>query len=284
MNRLLIFFFLNAFALQAQKDSVRLVDIQSSECKAMIEVIPGFLRKETIGDTTYINLFCSNNCAGYNSPEVTLSGDSVNIQIHYGTKTIRYLLKNGQYIDEDELNTHPKDSVLEEQTETIAACDCCYTFELKILGLDSSKVYSYFYNNQFVDPNYKTTDVIGIYEFPYFFRQPKSVVSQKFERIISKDKDLLEILHNSHLFVFLKVDTLDGSIKDIEIDPPYGASKNQDFTNQKLKVYFKSLSPINCIRTPSKKRFVKVYMISIGFDKGTKKLEINYEAGERITN
>lgn len=115
----LLFFFLNVFVIQAQKDSVRLVDIQSSECGGTYHVEPHFLSRKTIGDTTYISLACSNNCAGFNNPKVTLTGDSVKIEIGYGLKTISYLLRSGLYIDSTDLNNYPKDSILEEITESL---------------------------------------------------------------------------------------------------------------------------------------------------------------------
>ncbi|MNY34970.1 hypothetical protein D3C86_1693490 [compost metagenome] len=122
----------------------------------MYRVKPGFVRNETIGDTTYFDLFCTNNCGGYHDPGASLSGDSVMITVPYGKRAVRYSLLNGEDLDEDELDLHLKDSILMEETLMKTTCDCCFTFKLKILGLDPSKKYRYFYNEQFVDPEYKT--------------------------------------------------------------------------------------------------------------------------------
>lgn len=170
MSKFLFFLFLaNVSAIYAQKNSVQLVDIQSSECAGMYPVQPHFLSKEMVGDTTYVSLFCTNNCSGYNRPKVSLSADSVKINIGYGARieeTKMFYRINGKLMDSDELTeweakNHPKkydrsDSTLMiVVTELIATCDCCYTFDLKILGLDSLRNYYYFYNEEFIDPNYK---------------------------------------------------------------------------------------------------------------------------------
>lgn len=139
-----------------QNDPIQLADFQSSECGVMYRVKPGFLRNETIGDTTFVDLFCTNNCSGYHDPTATLSGDSVMITVSYGRRAVQYVLLNGEYLDDNELSLHAKDSILMQETSMMAACDCCFIFKLKILGLDSTKKYMYFYNEQFVDPEFKT--------------------------------------------------------------------------------------------------------------------------------
>lgn len=159
MNLRYFLFFLcvHAFAAQAQ-----LAAIQSSECGGTYLAEPHFLKKETIGDTTYISLSASNNCFGYHNPTVHLSGDSVFIAIHPGTKRVTYNIKNKRkyrIINESELEksglTNYRDSLhLKQESVLTAECDCCFTFDLKIVGVDASKPYKYFYNNTFVDPDY----------------------------------------------------------------------------------------------------------------------------------
>lgn len=159
---LIILLFLNVFASQAQKDSVRLVDIRSSECGGTYLSEPHFLKKETIGDTTYISLSGSNNCFGYHNPTVSLSGDSVLITFPPGAKRIIYEIKNKckyKYINESELDelgfANYRDSLhLKQETILTAECDCCFTFDLKIIGINPSKSYKCFYNNVFINPNY----------------------------------------------------------------------------------------------------------------------------------
>ena len=159
-NGLFCFLLLSVSVVHGQKYLVQLADFQSSECVIMYHVKPGFVRNETIGDTTYIDLYCTNNCSGYHNPSINLSGDSVQITVPYGRREIRYLLRNGEYLDEDDVDLHPKDSVLTEEKIVRATCDCCFTFKLKILGLDPKKKYWYVYNGQFIDPNYKTKIVL----------------------------------------------------------------------------------------------------------------------------
>ncbi len=106
MRCYLIFLFLNVFVIQAQKDSVRLVSILSSECGGTYRIEPHFITKERIGDTTFIRLSCTNNCAGYNNPKVMLSGDSVKIHIGIGTRTEKdkmFYRIDGKLLDLDEL-------------------------------------------------------------------------------------------------------------------------------------------------------------------------------------
>lgn len=299
-NYLFYFFFLNVFVLKAQKDSVRLVDIQSSECKAMIEVRPGFVKKELMGDTTFIDLFCSNNCGGYHDPQVKLSGDSVLITIKGGTPiyepVMMYKVSNEWLNLKDWKYFQKKSWPLVECTDSAvftimtgisrALCNCCYRFELKITGLDTSHTYHYFYNEQYIDPAYKTTGEVKMYQFPYFLKVPQYEVFEKLKRIVSKSKDkvLSEDLHTSLLSIYLTVDTIDGFIKNIEIEYPNDRIKNKEVMDQILNDYFMSLSPIIPIQNPSKTKWIQEYMISFGFDWGTDKLKISFEPGERLSD
>lgn len=167
MNKCFLFLFLIGFSAQAQKDSVRLVDIQSSECGGMYYVKPNFVSRKTIGDTTFISLSCTNNCGGYHDPGIEVSGDSVFISIHAGEKSMKpsvYYKVNGEIYSDFDLTARERkydkkysrsDTVLiMEEVITEATCSCCYTFDLKIIGLDYGRSYKYFYNDTFIDPNY----------------------------------------------------------------------------------------------------------------------------------
>jgi|GEM_PF-6026821 len=295
---LLYFLFLNVSAVQAQKDSVRLVDIQSSECKAMIEVRPGFVKKEMIGDTTYLDLFCSNNCGGYYDPQVKLSGDSVLITIKGGTPTYEPVMMykvNDEWLSLRDWNYFQKkawprvectdSAVFVTMTGlSMAMCNCCYRFELKIEGLDTEKTYNYFYNGQYIDPTYKTTGEVKMYQFPYFLKVPQYEVFEELKKIVykSKDKVLLKDLHDLNLNIYLTVDTIDGSIDNIEIDYPYDRIKYKELTGEKITDYFRSLYSVIPIQNPSKTKWFREYMISFGFDRETDKLKISFEPGEDI--
>lgn len=263
--------------IHAQNNIVRLVDIQSSECGGMYYVEPHFLSKETIGDTTYIRLSCSNNCAGYNNPEVRLSADSVLISIHYGSKTTRLKLLNGKYITEEDINSHPKDSILEEVTETFAACDCCFTFDLKILGLDSSKQYQYFYNEVYIDPNYKP---IESFELTNFFRQTEYETCEQVYKILSKKEEILTELNQGYLTIRLSVDTITGTIKEIDTD--FDRLNERRTINKKLKKYFYSISPINCVTDPFEHRKLEKYWIRFKLNRKSKELEMTYQLGDKV--
>lgn len=186
---------------QQEKDSVRLVDIQSSECGGMYTVKPGFISKKIVGDTTFIQLFCSNNCGGYHRPNVALMGDSVLITIHAGEKLLKPFVHykvNGEIYSEDDLRARERrynkkysrsDSIIVlEEVHMLATCNCCYTFELKVTGLDPSKPYKYFYNEQYIDPEYKPTGIIKEYAFPYFFQQPESEIIEAVQSIVSRQE------------------------------------------------------------------------------------------------
>jgi len=300
MNRLLIFFSLTfTLSVSAQKDSVRLVDIQSSECKAMIEVRPGFVKKEMHGDTTYIKLFCSNNCAGYYAPRVTLSGDSVLISIRGGKVIMeprKFYLVNNEWINEfdmDELQWGyskkivPKDSTI-RMTETMvkAVCDCCYNFELKIRGLDSSATYNYFYNGEYIDPNYKTTGEIKEYHFPYFLEAPQYEVFEKLKKIVykSRNKDLLKELKSFHLWINITADTINHSIDRIEIEYP-NRIKNTEKVDKKITDYLMSIPSMILVRNYMKSRWIREYIIFFGFNWETEdQLEMKFKAGERMSD
>lgn len=299
MRYFLFFLFLNVFALQAQTDSVRLVDIQSSECKAMIEVTPGFVKKEMVGDTTFIRLFCSNNCAGYHNPSVSLSGDSVLITIHGGELLMeprKFYLVDNEWINEfdmDELEWGyskkiiPTDSTI-RMTENLvmAICDCCYNFELKILGLDSSLTYNYFYNGRYIDPNYKTTGEIKEYHFPYFLETPQYEVFEKLKKIIykSKNKALLKELKSFPLIINITADTINYSIAQIEIEY-VNKIKNTEVINRKITDYLMSKSAMVLVRNHMKNRWIKEYILYFGFNWETEdKLEMKFEAGERMSD
>lgn len=279
MRYFLFFLFLNVFALHAQKDSVRLVDIQSSECGGMYYVEPHFLRKETIGDTTYISLSCSNNCAGYNSPEVRLLGDSVLISIRYGAKTTRLKLLNGKYITNQEINLHPKDSILEEVIETFAACDCCFTFNLKIVGLNNSSYYSYFYNKEFIDPNYKELPQKR-FELPTFSGKTDSKICKDIYRIVSKDKCLLKESPEFH--IVLSVDTSNCTFKSVML------RFEQDEINksiaEKLKKYFQSQIKINCNINQNESILIQDYRLVFYYDIKSDKLTMSIMPDWRIMN
>lgn len=282
-NLLLISFAsISLLTAQAQTDSVRLVDIQSSECGGMYRVKPGFIRKETIGDTTFMSLFCSNNCAGYHDPSVSLSGDSVLIHFGYGKRVTRFKLLNGEYIDEEEINLHSKDSILEEVTEAIATCDCCYTFELKVLGLDAAANYNYFYNERYIDPNYKATGFIQVYEFPYFFKQTKSEIEENVMQILLATKALSNATQSDYMLVKLTVDTISGTVKHVRTS--LDTFKTDKRFNRKLKRYFFSISPIICIRTKFKPSMIREYWVGLEFNAETKELEMTYENGEPLSH
>lgn len=278
-NLLLISFVsISLFAAQAQTDSVHLVDIQSSECEGVYYVEPHFLSKETIGDTTFISLSCSNNCAGYNSPEVRLSGDSVLISIHYGAKTTRLKLLNGKYIPEEEMNLHPKDSILEEVTETFAACDCCYIFNLKIVGLSSSPNYLYFYNKDFIDPNYKELPRKR-FELPTFSGKTDSKICRDIYKIVSKDKSILKESPEFH--VILSVDTSNCTFKSIML------RFEQDEINKsiadKLKSYFQSQIKINCNINQDESILIQDYRLIFEYNKESDKLIMSIRSDWRIS-
>ncbi len=263
------------FDAQAQ-DSVRLVDIQSSECGGMYQVKPHFLEKETIGDTTYISLSCSNNCAGYHDPSVSLSGDSVLIEIGYGEKITRFKLLNGEYISEEEISLHAKDSILEEVIESFATCDCCYTFNLKILGLDTSKAYTYFYNERFIDPNYKGPVPRKHFEFPYFLKTPQSKVCKQVKRIVSKNKKLLK---SPNLFLFsinLNVDTLNGKIKHVTTS--FDRHQDKQSINQRLKEYLYSLRTIDLVTNPFTGKRIMDYKLFFEYYPEADELNMTYES------
>jgi hypothetical protein len=163
---LICFTGMSLLSVQAQKDPVQLVDIQSSECGGMYYVKPTFISRKTIGDTTFIRLSCTNNCGGYHDPGIEVSGDSVFISIHAGEKSMKpsvYYKVNGEIYSEDNLIARERrydkkysrsDTVLVmEEVITEATCSCCFTFDLKIIGLDPDHSYKYFYNNTFIDPN-----------------------------------------------------------------------------------------------------------------------------------
>lgn len=269
MNRLLIFFFLNVFVTQAQKDSVRLVDIQSSECGGDYYIRPHFLSRETVGDTTFVRLSCTNNCSGYHNPSVSLFEDSiVRITVPPGTEVILFKLLNGEYVDENEIILHPKDSILEEVIESYAMCDCCYTFDLKILGLHPSKNYSYFYNEQFIDLNYKAPVPRKPFVLQYFLKQSKSEVCKKVKRIASKDKELLESWDG--FAVYLQIDTLNGSIKSITTD----LEDSKESINQKLIEYFYSLKKIDCVTNPYNGKLIMDYTLLFLYDPEIDKLHL----------
>lgn len=261
---------------QQEKDSVRLVDIQSSECGGMYPIKPHFLGKETVGDTTFISLSCSNNCSGYHDPSVSLSGDSVLIHFGYGERVTRFKLLNGEYMDEEEINLHSKDSILEEVTEAIATCDCCYTFNLKILGLDPSKAYTYFYNKKFIDPNYKGPVVRKHFEFPYFLKKPRSEVCKKVKKIVSKDKRLLQPSKLFLLSVFLHVDTLDGSIKSVTTG--FDRHSDKQLINKRLKEYFYSLEKIDCVVNPYTGRQIIDYKLFFEYFPEVGEMNMDFES------
>lgn len=286
MRRYLLFFFLNVFVLQAQKDSVHLVDIQSSDCKAMVELKPGFVKKERTGDTTFIDLFCSNNCAGYHNPSLKVHGDSVLIDIPGGTIETYFKIK-GKLIPEYDLwelclENYRDSASLKRESLVKALCDCCYRFELKITGLDSTKTYNYYYNGQYIDPAYKTTGEIKVYQFPYFLEKPQYEVFEKLKKIVYKfkDKTLMEDLRSMHLYIYITADTLSGAIKKIEVEYPNDRIKNKEWADKVLIDYFMSLSPIIPVQNISKTKWIQEYMISFGFNWETDQLEMTYDAGE----
>lgn len=80
--------FLIPLASFSQADSIRLVGFESTECEGIYSVKPGFIRNETIGDTTFVRLFCSNNCEGFHDPKVLLQGDSVQFIVAGGKREI----------------------------------------------------------------------------------------------------------------------------------------------------------------------------------------------------
>jgi hypothetical protein len=295
MNRLLIFFFLNIFASQAQTDSVRLVDIQSSECGGMYHVEPHFLRKETIGDTTYISLSCSNNCGGYHDPSVELQGDSIFIIIHAGEKEMRPFIRykvNGVIYSEDDLRARERKydkkysradtvSVMEE-VHILTTCDCCYIFDLKISGLDSTKAYSYFYNDHFIDPNYKEPVLRKYFEFPYFLKEPKSEVCKKTKRIVAKNKTLLKPPRLFLLSVNLHVDTLDGKIESVTTS--FDRDKSNQSINQKLKDYFYSLAKIDCVTNPYNGKLIADYRLFFEYYPQAGELNMSYESRWRLSD
>lgn len=259
MNRLLIFFFLNVFASQAQKDSVRLADIQSSECGGDYYIKPHFLSNRMIGDTTYITLSCTNNCSGYYDPGVEIKGDSVLIQILGGTKYIEYKI-NDKLIPDDELKelgfeSYRDSLVLKKVSFSRAMCDCCFTLDLKIVGLNAGSNYSYFYNNQFIDPNYIAPVPGKPFAFPYFLKQPKGEVCKKVRRIASKDKALLEYWDGFR--VYLQIDTLNCSIEKVTTD----LDQDKRFIERKLIGYFKSLGKIECITNPYNGKLITDYKL-----------------------
>ncbi|TSJ47815.1 hypothetical protein [Fluviicola chungangensis] len=279
--RILLILFLGMASLivraQQEKDSVRLVDIQSSECGGIYYVKPHFLGKETIGDTTFISLSCSNNCAGYNNPEVRLSEDSVLISIHYGAKTTRLKLLNGKYIHEEDMNLHPKDSILEEVTETFAACDCCYIFNLKIVGLNNPPNYLYFYNKEFIDPNYKELPRKR-FELPTFSGKTDSKICRDIYKIVSKDKSLLKESPEFH--VILSVDTSNCTFKSIML------RFEQDEINKsiadKLKSYFQSQIKINCNINKDESILIQDYRLIFEYNKESDKLIMSIRSDWRI--
>ncbi|MGV3611165.1 MAG: hypothetical protein ACO1N0_09465 [Fluviicola sp.] len=295
MNRLLIFFFLNVFASQAQTDSIRLVDIQSSECGGMYRVKPGFIRKETSGDTTLMSLFCSNNCAGYHSPGVTWSGDSVFITIHAGEKGMSpsiYYRVNGVIYSPEDLSARERkydkkysrsDTVIVmEESLMMASCNCCYTFELKVTGLDPSKPYKYFYNEQYIDPEYKPTGIIKEYVFPYFFKQPESEIVKNVRNIISATKNLFNAFKENDLAIYLTADTMTGKIISVRTNFDWFSSNKK--VHRKLERYFSSAVTIDCIRTSFKPSLIQQYWINFSFNSETDKLELFYESGEPLSD
>ena len=276
LRYLLFFLFVHAFAAQAQKDSVYLADIQSSECGGSYYVSPHFLSKQIIGDTTYLTLSCTNNCNGYNNPRVTLKDDSVKIAFGYGLKTIRYLLRSGQYIDSAELNKYPKDSILIEQTESIAMCDCCYNFNLKILGLDSTTNYKYFYNENFIDPDYKDPPTRTLLN-KHFLNEPSLKVLKKIKRILESEK-LLELFKKNELIIDLTMDTLTCSFKKITANF-YVNDKHTKSAERKLAKYFVSLTP-SCVFSNNTNRIIEEFLIIIDYLGG--EWEIDYRAKEEV--
>ncbi len=243
MNRLLIFFFLNFFASQAQKDSVRLVDFQSSECGETHSKKPHFLSKETIGDTTYISLSCSNYCNGYHDPFVSLHGDSVEIRVP------------------------PNPS----------RCDCCFTYNMKIIGLGNDENYKYFYNKRFVDPTYKGQASPIHVEYQHFLNEPRSTVLRKIKRVVSNEK-LRKLIEENGLTIYLDMDTVTCSFK--EVIARCNATDTIRSAEQKLSTYFQSLSPA-CIFNPNERKIIEMFLIEVSYDENGK-LEMRYEPGEPI--
>lgn len=274
----LFFFFLSVFVAQAQKDSVRLVNIQSSECGGMYYVQPHFLRKETVGDTTFITLSCSNNCSGYHDPSVSLSGDSVLIKVGYGERITRFKLLNGQYLEEEEINLHAKDSILEEVTESIAMCDCCFTFELKVLGLDTGENYNYFYNGKFIDPDYKAPRLRANVEYWRIFNEPGPKIFKKITKIVSSKK-IRKLIEKDELIIHIKLDTITCSFTEIRSWCGENKTKNMRSAERKLNRYFRSLSP-SCIIDPNKNQTIDQFVIAIDYLFG--EWDMRYLPGEEL--
>lgn len=270
---------------QQEKDSVRLVDIRSSECGGMYHVEPHFTSKLLIGDTTYITLSCTNNCAGYHNPKVFIAGDSVKIDIGYGARTNEdkmFYRINGKLLDIVELNeleskNYPEkydrsdSTLITVVTESIAYCDCCYTFDLKIVGLDSSRSYNYFYNEEFINPDY-TEFAPGIpFKFGYFFEQTPSKVSKRIGKIILRENNFKS--NPFTIVIDLTIDTINCSITDIRTNLNQSNSKHSP--DQKLKQYLHSLSLIECTRNPNTSRLIDRYSIIVEYDQKTKRTVIS---------
>ncbi|MGV3611164.1 MAG: hypothetical protein ACO1N0_09460 [Fluviicola sp.] len=292
MNKLLIFFFLNVFAAQAQKDSVYLADIQSSECGGEYRIEAHFTSKKTIGDTTYITLSCTNNCSGYHHPKVFLSADSVKIDIGYGLRTKEdkmFYRINGKLMDSRELSeleakNYPEkydrsdSTFLTVVTEWFTTCDCCFTFDLKIVGLDSLRNYQYFYNDEFINPNYQEIEPGIPFKFDHYFKQSPNKVSGKIGRIISGEK---AFRRNPFVVVVdLALDTLNCEIKGIQTN--LGSSGSQQVLDKKLKHYLYSLSPVKCFRNPNTSRLLDKVGLIIEYDRKTKKTIVSCEPQELL--
>lgn len=156
-------------------------------------------------------------------------------------------------------------------------CNCCYTFELKTLGLDSSKQYHYFYNGEYIDPDYK---IIQPFELTNFFKQTEYETRDQVYQILSKKEELLTWLNQDYLTVRLSVDTISGMIKEINTD--FDRLNEHRMINKKLKKYFFSISPINCVTHPFENRKLEKYWVRFKLNQKSKELEMTYQLADKV--
>ncbi len=146
--------------------------------------------------------------------------------------------------------------------------------------MDSSASYHYFYNEEFIDPNYKES-VPGIpFKFGWFFNQAPSRVSRKVREIVSENKILFNEKDELVVTVDLSVDTVNCAIKNIQTN--LGISQNARSLDKKIKRYFFSLSPIDCFRNPYNSKLIEAYAVIIEYNKQTKEIVVSCEPGESL--